>query len=73
MMDPLLRNVAHTCARKVAYSDKATAKQAAKKFFKKTPVRQRPYECQICGAWHLTSTPLERMEDLSRKLSERLA
>ena len=73
MMDPLLRNVAHTCARKVAYSDKAAAKQAAKKFFKLLSAASAPTNARSRGAWHLTSTPLERMEDLSRKLSERLA
>ena len=57
----------------MAYTDKATAKRKAKEYLKRTPIRQRPYECQLCGAWHLTSMPLSRMEDLSRTLSERLA
>ena len=72
MTDPLVAKCSDGCAKKVAYTDKATAKRKAKEYLKRTPIRQRPYLCQLCGYWHLTSMPLARMEDLGQTLSERL-
>lgn len=53
-----------TCAAKVVYATRTIAKQAAKR----TKVqgtkaiglvgRLRPYQCGVCGLWHLTKSPV---------------
>lgn len=52
---------AETCRRKLSYPDKAAAYAEAIRISSQLDngnPPSRPYACEICGKWHLTTKPL---------------
>lgn len=54
----------HTCSKR-RYGSERSAKQKLRELRKRrrrqhaTKVEHRAYQCELCGAWHLTSQPFE--------------
>lgn len=45
------------CARKDRYESESEARSIAIMHSPGRGPRQQPYECELCGGWHLTSRP----------------
>ena len=60
------------CLTKLRFSSAGAARRWAKEHRKIKPAddRLRTYHCSWCGNWHLTKTPRNRTEDITRSTGD---
>lgn len=61
------------CESKVIYDDLNLASEAAVRQLEDYRRRQRPYQCEVCGRFHLTSQPISGLSGISAEYIRRVA